>query len=311
MVDCGVARHDPKVGITQFDTDAFPYIAFALQVVGHTFAQRGKDVAQLGLVAHGVQVALESGFPADADRLAVRDHEAVVTPMGGIKQPGAVAAAKVLHQPKALASRQFAQGVNAQCREFGICLGANAVELAARQGPDQARDIIRLHDADAIGLVELAGKFRQQFVGRNANGAGELRGIKNALLNQSRQRITALSLAARYVGQVDIYLVNAPVFHHGGNFGDDSLEALRIFAVAIKMGGQQNGLRAQARGFHQPHGRAHAKLPGRVGGGGDDAAPGVAAQPRKGVYGDVGIGFAVLRQQCFIVCAARTANNDR
>ncbi|MEY4026645.1 MAG: hypothetical protein RLZZ329_365 [Pseudomonadota bacterium] len=94
--------------------------------------------------------------------------------------------------------------------------------------------------------------------------------------------------------------------------------------IAVKVHGQQDGLRAELGRFHQPHGRADAELPGRIGGGGDHAAPGVAFDAREKIhrdavqpFGKCGFGpFAVwvsrlqLAQQV-VFFAAATANDHR
>jgi hypothetical protein len=52
-----------------------------------------------------------------------------------------------------------------------------------------------------------------------------------------------------------------------------ALKAREYLRYSAKSTGSRDGLRAQLGGFHQPQRRAYAKLAGRVGGGGDDAAP--------------------------------------
>jgi hypothetical protein len=77
-----IARSNRKIGIAQFDTYRAPLQTTTLQIISHTLTQVGKNVAQLGLIAHWVQVALESGFAAQANWLALGHHRAVVTPPG-------------------------------------------------------------------------------------------------------------------------------------------------------------------------------------------------------------------------------------
>jgi hypothetical protein len=48
----------------------------------------------------------------------------------------------------------------------------------------------------------------------------------NRFLNQSRQHASVLALPARHMGEVDVHLVHATVFHDGGNVGDDAFESL-------------------------------------------------------------------------------------
>jgi hypothetical protein len=108
--------------------------------------------------------------------------------------------------------------------QFGFCLGANAVDLAAGQGPDQRLQIGLVDDGNAVGLVELAGHFGQQLVGGHAHRAGEACGLENAFLYQPRQHPPAFALTARHGGEVDVHLVHPPVFHDGCNVGDDGLE---------------------------------------------------------------------------------------
>ena len=130
-----------------------------------------------------MQVLLKRGFSADADRLALSLNGPVVFAMRSVVQPCAVAFAKVLHQPQAVALGQVADGVNVMRGQFGFGLGAYAVDFATRQGPDEVLHISVGDDGNAIGFVELACHLGQQFVGRNAHRAGEARVIKDGFLN--------------------------------------------------------------------------------------------------------------------------------
>ena len=64
----------------------------------------------------------EGGFATDADGFAAGFNRAIVFAMCGIKQPCAVAFAKVFHQPHTLTLCQFANGVNVVLRQFGFRL---------------------------------------------------------------------------------------------------------------------------------------------------------------------------------------------
>jgi hypothetical protein len=74
------------------------------------------------------------------------------------------------------------------------------------------------------------------------------------------------------------------------------MTCLRVLAVLGEVHRQQDGLRAQARRLHQPHGRAHAELPRRVGGGGDHAAAHVVRSSGKK---STGIGQIGQRPRAF------------
>ena len=219
---------------------------------------------------------------------------------------------------------QFANGVDAKALELFIGLGAHAVDLAASQRPDQGLQVGLVHDGDAVGLVELAGHFGDQLVGRHADRAGQARGLKNAFLDQARQHPPTFALATGHVSKVDVDLVHAPVLHDGRDVEDDAFEGAREMPVALKVHRQQEGLRAKLGGFHQAHGRADAKLPRRIGGGGDDAAPGVALDAREKVHRDavqpfgkslfgpfaIRVGRLQLAQQV-VFFAAAAANDHR
>ena len=139
-------------------------------------------------------------------------------------QPGTVAFAKVFHQPGQVALSQVANRLDAVGLELVVSLGPNAVDLAAGQWPDQALQILFLHDGNAVGLVELAGHFGDQFVGRYADRAGQSRGVKNAFLDQTRQHPPTFALAAGHIRKVDVDLVHPPVLHEWCNVGNHSLE---------------------------------------------------------------------------------------
>ena len=62
------------------------------------------------------------------------------------------------------------------------------------------------------------------------------------------------------------------------------LNSREIVAHLVEIHRQHDGLRAQLGGLHHAHGRAHAELPRRIGGGGDDAAADVVLEQRE--FGD-------------------------
>ena len=282
-----VAGYAFEVVVTQLDADGFALVAFALQVGGHLLAQAGENLPQLLAVAHRVQVFLKGGFAAHADGFAVHAHRALVAAPGGFVQPSAVDLAKVGHQLQAVACGQIADGVDAVFLQFLLGLGANAVDLAASQRPDQGLQIGFVHDRNPIGFVELAGHFGDQFVRRHAHRAGQARGFKNGFLDQAGQHPSAVALAARHIGEVDVDLVHTAVFHQRGDVGDDGFEAARIVPVLVKIHRQQNRFGAQLGGFHQAHGRADAEFARRVGGGGDHAATGVTSDAREKIQRNV------------------------
>ena len=107
-----------------------------MQILGQARTQLGQDGAELGAVAHGVQIALEGGFAADADWLALKHDRAFVAAPGGFVQPAAMALAEVLEQPFGRARGQIADAVDAVASELSLGLGPDAMNLAAGQGPD-------------------------------------------------------------------------------------------------------------------------------------------------------------------------------
>ena len=268
-----------------------------------------------------MQVAFKGGFSADGDRLALGHHWTVVAAPGGAVHPGAGGLAKSVDEPLLVARSQFAHQADAVFFEFFIRLGANAVDLAAGQRPDFALQVVFKNDGDAIGFVELAGHFGEQLVGCHANRAGQAGVVKNAFLDQPGQHPATFALPARYVGEVDVDLVHTPVFHQRRDLQDDVLEAAREAAVFGKVNRQHDGLRAEFGGFHHAHGRANAKLPRGVSGGGDHAPAHITAQQFKGRHGDVaqvglagplalGVADAQARQHVFPISAA-AANHHR
>ena len=319
-----VARDGLEVVVANFDADGAALVAFALQIGRDLLAQAGEHRAEFLAVAHGVQVALEGGLAAHAHRLALGHHGAVVAPPGGLMQPCAVAFAEVLQQPSGVAFGELADGLDAVGFEFFVGLGPNAVDLAAGQWPDEALQIGLVDDGNALGFVELAGHFGQEFVGRYADRAGQARGLKDAFLDQARQHPTAFALAAGHVGEVDVDLIHATVFHERRDLGDDGFEAARKVPVTLKVHRQQNGVGAQLGGLHQAHGRADAKGAGGVGGRGDHTSAGVAQQAREkgqrnvaqaiqkglGVPFAIGVGGLQLSQQ-IVLAPPSTANDHR
>ena len=148
--------------------------------------------------------------------------------------------------------------------------------------------ILGLQNRNAVGLVQFTGHFRQQFIGCDTYRASQPGGIGDGLLYQASQRASALALPARHVGEVNVNLIHAPVFHHGRKFTHDVFEAARVIAVLVEIHRQQNRVRAQLCRFHHTHGRAHTKCTRRIRGRGDHTASGVAADERKHVYRNLG-----------------------
>ena len=173
LFDGLVARGDLEIVVAQLDPDGLSDIALALQVLRDLLAQVREDGAQLGAVAHRVQVALEGGLAAHRHRLALGHHRPLVAAPGHLVHPGAVALPKFCDQPVALARRELADGADAERCELLVGLGPDAVDLAARQRPDARLQVVLVDHRDAVGLVELARDLGQQLVGRDADRAGE------------------------------------------------------------------------------------------------------------------------------------------
>ena len=93
--------------------------------------------------------------------------------------------------------------------------------------------------------------------------------------------------------QVDVDLVDAAVLDVRRDLGDRGLEEARIVPVLVEVGRQQHRVGRQQRGLHQAHARMHAEVARRVGGGGDHAAAGVAAQRRE-TQAAVGQAFGLM-----------------
>jgi hypothetical protein len=108
-----VARDGLEVLEAQLDADGAAGVALALQVFGHLLGQLGEDGAQLGAVAHGVQVAVEGGLAAHRHRLAVRHHRPVVAAVRGLVQPAAVGCGR--SAPPASADRRAASSPMVAC----------------------------------------------------------------------------------------------------------------------------------------------------------------------------------------------------
>ena len=258
-----------------------------------------------------MQVALEGGFSAHAHGFAVRFHRAVVPAPGRFVQPAAIGFAELFHQPEAIPRGQFADRADFKPLQLRARFWPDAVDLAAGQRPDQGLQIFRLHDADAIRLVEFACHLGQQLVGCHAHRTGELRGVEDRLLDALGQYPATIFLAAGDFGEVDVHLIHPAVFHHRRDAGDDGLEQARIVAITVEVHRQQNRLRTQPRRLHHAHGRAHAKGARRVSGGGDHTAAGVVAEPVERLDRNLGVALAVLLTQRQIVAARAAANHHR
>ena len=160
----------------------------------------------------------------------------------------------MLHQPGQAAGGQLTNPLDAQLLQPGTGFGTDAIDLAARQGPDARGQVLRLDDGDAMGFFEFAGHLGQQLVGGHPHGTGQARLGADGGLDARGQHAPTLVLAAGHLSEVDVDLVHAAVLHHRRDGEDDLLEGARKLAVARKVDGQQDGLRAQARRLHHAHG---------------------------------------------------------
>ena len=77
-----------------------------------------------------MQIAIEGGFAAHGDRLALGHHRPVVTAPGGVVHPGAIGFAEVVDQPFALLCGDVADRVQVQLLELDLGFRADAVDLA-------------------------------------------------------------------------------------------------------------------------------------------------------------------------------------
>ena len=172
--------------------------------------------------------------------------------------------------------------------------------------------ILCIHNGNAIGFVKFAGHLGQQFVGGHADRAGQARGIEHGFLHQARQAAPALALPAGHLGQVQVHLVYAPVFHQRRNFGQHAFKLAREFAVFLKIHWQQQRLRAQLGRLHHAHGRAYAKLARCISGCGDHPAPGVVSQHGEGGWRDLrDRRVGILRAQSIVQSAPTAAYHHR
>ncbi|OIQ64687.1 hypothetical protein GALL_537610 [mine drainage metagenome] len=136
--------------------------------------------------------------------------------------------------------------------------------------------------------------------------------MENGFLDQAGQHPAAFALAAGDLGEVNVDLIDTPVFNLWRNVGNDALEEAGVVPVLGKIDRQQNRLRTQLGRFHQAHGRADAKLACRIGGGGDDPAPGVIGQAGKVFYRDfAGWPMRVGLLQSLVDSPPGTANDHR
>ena len=130
-----VAREALEVVVAQLDANRLAHIALALQVVGDLLTKLGEDGAQFCLVAHGVQVAFERGFPAHADRFAFHDNGRSSRPCAASCSQAPVLGPKVLtSQPRSWAARSPMVAMP-WCCSFSSSLGP--MPLILRQGRGQ------------------------------------------------------------------------------------------------------------------------------------------------------------------------------
>ena len=206
-LDGVVARGDLEIVVAQLDAYGLGDIAFLLQVVGQTLAQMDENLRKPLAVAARMQVALESGFAADGLGFGLGNDRALVDAMGGIGEPGAVAAPELGDQDVARLRGQFAYGRYPQLLEFCAGLGADAVDLAGGQRPDARGQVFRHDNADAGGLVQVGGDLGDQLAMADADGARQPGGVAYRLPESVRQRFAVFLDGA----EVDVDLIYAAI----------------------------------------------------------------------------------------------------
>src|SRR5690606_35257476 len=230
-----VARGDLEIVVARLDAYGPGGIAFLLQVVGQAFAQMDEDLGKPLPVAARMQVALESGFAADGLGFGGGDDRTFVYAMGGVGQPGAVAAAELGDQEVARLGGQLAYGLNAQLPEFCTGLGADTVDPAGGQRPDACGQVFRHDDADASGFLQVGGNLCNQLAMADADRAGQSGGGAHRLLQPLRQRRAVFVDGA----EVDIDLVDAAVLDQRRDLRHRRLEQARVVTIGRKVHRQQ------------------------------------------------------------------------
>ncbi len=165
---------------------------------------------------------------------------------------------------------------DAQRRELFGRLGADAVDLAHRQRPDAQREC-----RSASSRVRPSGFSRsEQIFDSSLLGVTPIEQDRPvASCTACLMRRASVQGVVGQIGQVDVDLVDAAILDLRRNGRHGSLEQARVMAIGVEIDRQQDRVRRQLRRLHDAHAGEHAERPRFVGGGGDDAAPDIVAQP--------------------------------
>jgi hypothetical protein len=128
----------------------------------------------------------------------------------------------------------------------------------------------------AVGLALVRGQLSQELVVADARRGGQARVLQDPGANLAGG-VGGGGQAPAIGGDVEIGLVQRQRFDQVGVVSEDRVDLPRDGLVDLEPRRHEDQLRALAKGGGRGHGRAHAKLPGLVAGGGDHAAPGAMA----------------------------------
>ena len=144
------------------------------------------------------------------------------------------------------------QDIDRQDMDAHHLLGYNeAGELAAYA---RLFDAGKSYEQASIGRVIVAQPFRQYGLGRELTPhrlglslrepLDDRVGCRDIEAVEPREHPAAFPLPARYVSELDVHLVDPPVFHLRCNCSDAAFKQARVFAHLFKINRQHNRLRA-------------------------------------------------------------------
>ena len=177
---------------------------------------------------------------------------------------------------------QVADGLDAVQVELFGGLGADAPELAHRQGGEEGRFSAGRNYDEAVGFFQVGGDFGDGLAGADADGDVQAGFVLDLALEGDADGAGEMA-GFDGGGNVEIGFVQGHGFHQVGEAVKDVHDLAGHFPVAVKAGADDDALGTLADGGGHGHGGADAKGAGLVGSGGDNAADLGAAADHDGL----------------------------
>ena len=126
----------------ELDAHAVGQVPLAGEVLGQALAQTQEDARELRPVPPCVEIPVEGSLAANGFGFPRGRQGAVISAMGSVKEPRAIAPAEVPDEEVRIGLCKLTDGADPEALQFLRGLGADAVDGRAGQGPDPRGDVL-------------------------------------------------------------------------------------------------------------------------------------------------------------------------